>query len=220
MYAIIGSGFGLYGYLPALVEGLGQTVVLPQSYKEKVLQRPELSGSLPGIRWVADEAAALAQADAVVIAVPPQRQFEIVSFCVKLPRIDKLILEKPVAPTPRLATELMAKIDAARKHFCVGYTLMNTAWFSSLAWPASSPDNPSEVRLSWTFMAHHFSRDLPTWKRRHAEGGGVLRFFGIHLLAILAHYGYDGLRHSTLSGLHPNEPDCWDAVFTGAGLPP
>ena len=42
MYSIIGSGFGLYGYLPAIIKLHKKGVVLPEKYKEKILLRPEL----------------------------------------------------------------------------------------------------------------------------------------------------------------------------------
>ena len=42
MFAIRGSGFGLYGYLPALV-GCGRRVVLPERYRARFAERPELA---------------------------------------------------------------------------------------------------------------------------------------------------------------------------------
>jgi predicted dehydrogenase len=218
MYTIVGSGFGIYGYLPALVEGLGETVVLPRAYEAKVRARPELAGAIAGIRWVDDAEAALSQADAVVVATHPERQLEVVARCVSLPRIAKLVLEKPLAATPALAAELLARLDGANKRYRIGYTLLHAGWNERLAWPKVSTPGAS-VSISWTFMAHHFAQELSNWKRIHDEGGGVLRFFGVHLVALLAQQGYDGVRSSVLEGDNPREPERWQAVFTGAGLP-
>ena len=41
-FTILGSGFGLYGYLPALLD-LGHMVTLPTRYQAVVAGRPELS---------------------------------------------------------------------------------------------------------------------------------------------------------------------------------
>ena len=39
-------------------------------------------------------------------------------------------------------------------------------------------------------MARHFIHERKTWKRFHSEGGGAIRFYGIHLIAILSDIGY------------------------------
>lgn len=218
MYAIVGSGFGLYGYLPALVDGQDETVVLPRAYESKVRARTELAYTLSHIRWVDDEITALSLASTVVIAVPPQRQFELVSRCLTLPRIEKLVLEKPLAVTPALAAELVSKLDEAKKRYRIAYTLLNTAWHQELAWPKLSTLG-AVISINWTFMAHHFAGRLTTWKRVHKDGGGVLRFYGVHLVALLAYHGYDGVCCSILEGEDPREPERWNAIFTGPGLP-
>lgn len=41
--AILGSGFGLYGYLPALVAHCVQRVVLPERYRQRLEERSELA---------------------------------------------------------------------------------------------------------------------------------------------------------------------------------
>jgi predicted dehydrogenase len=218
MYTIVGSGFGLYGYLPALVERMGATVVLPRAYEAKVRARPELAGTLGGIRWADDAEAALSQATGVVIATPPQRQVEVVSRCIALPRIERLVLEKPLAATPALASAMLAGLDGANKRYRVGYTLLHASWHRELAWPPA-PAPGASVSITWTFMAHHFAHRLSNWKRVHDEGGGVLRFFGVHLVALLALRGYDGVRSSMLEGEDAREPERWQAVFSATGLP-
>jgi predicted dehydrogenase len=217
-YAIVGSGFGLYGYLPAIVDGQDATVVLPRAYESKVRARSELAYTLPYILWVDDEITAISLARTVVIAVPPQRQFELLSRCLTLPLIEKLVLEKPIAVTPALAAELISNLDLAKKSYRIAYTLLNTAWHQQLEWPKlSTPD--AVISINWTFMAHHFASQLTTWKRLHKDGGGVLRFYGVHLVALLAYHGYDEVCCSVLEGRDQREPERWDAVFNGPGLP-
>src|SRR5687768_8509582 len=98
MYAIVGSGFGLYGYLPALVEGLGETVALPRAAEARARARPELGRALEGVHWVDDLDAALALATGVVIATPPGSQLEVAGRCAGLANIRTMVLEKPIAP--------------------------------------------------------------------------------------------------------------------------
>jgi predicted dehydrogenase len=216
MVTIIGSGFGLYGYLPALVEGLGEVVVLPRTLEEKIKTRPELSSALSGIRWVRDVDAAIAAAETIVIATPPKHQPDIVERCLKFPNIKKFVLEKPLAPIPERAIALLAQLDEAGKGYVIGYSFMHLKWQKKLLW---TKVEESAMQIDWSFMANHFSNDLHNWKRRHSEGGGVLRFFGIHMLAMLASLGYNEVRESQLEGIAPDEPERWSATFAGQGLP-
>jgi predicted dehydrogenase len=218
MFTIVGSGFGLYGYLPALIDALGEPVILPRTYEDKVGARPELHGYLDSIRWVADADAALQAASGAVVATSPRKQQEVVSRCARLPALDTLLLEKPVAVTPDLAIEILDGLKISGKRYRIGYTLLHTRWSERLALPRA-PEFEGDVSITWTFMAHHFAHGLTNWKRIHAEGGGVLRFFGVHLLALLARHGYREVAESALSGEQIDQPERWRAIFTGPGLP-
>jgi predicted dehydrogenase len=212
MFAIVGAGFGLYGYLPAVVEGLGERVVLPRAYEERARARPELARALASTIFVDDLEAALDRADAVVIATPPRSQAKLVAACLARPRVRRLVLEKPLAATPELAQALLDHVRESGRGLRVGYTLLHAAWMSRLAWPRGEA-----MALRWTFMAHHFARGLDNWKRHAAEGGGVLRFFGIHVVALAAAHGYAEVAGSSLQGPR-GEPERWMATFHGPGL--
>lgn len=218
VFAIVGSGFGLYGYLPAVVEALGERVLLPEAYRAKVAARPELHPYLSSIQWVADLQAALGSATAVVIATPPARQLEVATQCLGLPAIHTLVLEKPLACSPQEAQALLAGVRSSGKRYRVGYTFLHCDWAMHLPreWAIGQK---RDISIGWTFMAHHFARELSNWKRVHAQGGGALRFFGVHLIALLASQGYREVRESTLHGAVAGEPERWQAVFHGSGLP-
>lgn len=212
MFAIVGSGFGLYGYLPAVVEALGEVVLLPAAYRAKVEARHELHPYLDAIRWVPDARSALDVATGVVIATPPARQVEVATLCLQLPEMRTLVLEKPLAPSPREAQALLEALRRSGKRYRLGYTFLHTGWANSHVL------GKGPVSITWTFMAHHFAQGLSNWKREHAQGGGPLRFFGVHLLALLARHGYREARSSTLQGGAPGEPERWEAVLAGPGL--
>ena len=71
MITIRGSGFGLYGYLPAVI---GHGVVLPLRYKDKLSQMPQARVLSDQVQWVADDQTAQEQADTIIIAIPPEHQ--------------------------------------------------------------------------------------------------------------------------------------------------
>ena len=55
-----------------------------------------------------------------------------------------------------------------------------------------------DIDWTWGFMAHHFSMNLKNWKRYHDIGGGVLRFYGVHIIAFFSTLGYNNIISSTL----------------------
>ena len=217
MYTIVGAGFGLYGYLPALVEGLGQPVLLPRGYRSGVEARPELRNSLSGVEWTESIASAIAGSDGVIVAVPPRLQPSIVKDCLNAARPRRLVLEKPLAATPIAAIELLAALRSSKLQFRIGYNLRLTAWFGDLRRAIASVDG--QLAIVWRFMAHHFQHGLSNWKRKESEGGGVLRFYGIHLIALLAELGYREIGISRILGGH-DEPERWCAQLLGDRLPP
>jgi predicted dehydrogenase len=219
LFTIVGSGFGLYGYLPVLVEGLGVPVLLPRSYQPKLLARPELHRYLEAIRWASDADAALSAASGVVIATRPSVQPRIVADCCRRPALGMLVLEKPLAVDPHAADEVLDHLRRSGKAFRIGYTFLETDWGRDLISRKELAGPSWDLHISWRFMAHHFAHDLASWKRSDSEGGGALRFFGIHVLALLARLGYVEVEESSIHGRTREELEKWEAAFSGPGLP-
>lgn len=216
MYTIIGSGFGLYGYLPALLTYLNEEIVLPINYQEKIISRPELASMLYKVRWVDDRDQALAIADTVILAIPPSKQSDTVSHCLSLSTIKRFVLEKPMASEPIGAAKLHNKLVERNVDFSVAYTLAHASWQSGIKWPTSSD---TMITLTWNFMAHHFAHNLNNWKRSHKYGGGVLRFYGVHVIAMLAQRGYTEAQTVIIDGKVSGEPEIWQAIFNGINKP-
>jgi predicted dehydrogenase len=216
LFTIVGSGFGLYGYLPALIESFAQAVVLPEKYRSTVEGRPELQRYQSAIHWVSTPRLACASATGLVIATKPTEQPEIVARSCSFPNIATLVLEKPLAATPATAADLLIQLRACGKRYRIGYSFLYARWAATLDLRQAAG---REAWIEWKFMAHHFARGIAGWKRRHMEGGGVIRFFGIHLLALLASQGYRTVVRSVVFGQVDGEPERWEAMLTGPGLP-
>jgi len=207
----------LYGYLPALVDVFGESVILPAKYEGTINSRPELQKYRSAINWVTDTDAAFARATGVVLATAPTEQPALVEQACRHPGIKTLILEKPLAPSPAESMALIDLLMDSGRRYRVGYSLLATRWGRRLDLRNAASD---ELLIEWMFTAHHFSTGLRTWKRQHEHGGGVLRFFGIHLLALLAREGYQSVTGSILSGDVVSEPERWQATLEAPGLPP
>ena len=110
MIAILGSGFGLYGYLPALIDGCAERVVLPERYRTRFCERPELARFTSNVQWRHNETKVLDCASGVVLALQPNNQSEWIPQCLARTNIERLLLEKPLAQSPKIAIDLFNEL--------------------------------------------------------------------------------------------------------------
>lgn len=219
MFLILGGGFGLYGYLPALVHGCDETVLLPKRYRERLSQREDIHSLQQDVLWVDDEQQAFDRATAVVISKRPQDQVYWVEQCLQRKSLVDLILEKPLAPSPEQAISLMDRLEQAGKNFRISYLFRLTDWGRALRQQLAQPNECKELIIDWQFQAHHYAHNLNNWKRYTSQGGGALRFYGIHLIALLAELGYSAAIQSSSTGPNADEAQSWHATLSGQGLP-
>ncbi len=189
---ILGGGFGLYGYLPAACGIAGVQVALPERYRGTVRERAELEHLESRVHWVAADHELFTVADTLVIARRPADQVALVHAMPAHSRVRRIVLEKPIAPTPREAAALLDAIRARGLGVRAGFSMAYTSWAAAL--PALLHAQGGQCRVSWQFMAHHFTHDRHGWKREHQEGGAALRFYGIQLLAALTRHEGTSLR--------------------------
>jgi len=208
---VFGSGFGFYGYLPALIDGLHEQVCLPRKYLKALRAREDLSSLEGKIFWVEDEVDAIERSSKVVVSVNPLRQFEVIRRCVSTGFRGHFFLEKPLAESPQEAVKLLDFLDDSGVGYSIGYSFL---YIDELKASLYNNYDAKQLLLNWEFMAHHFAKNLSNWKRFDTEGGGVLRFYGIHVIALLAESGYSGVASSILTGERQEEPSRWEAVFT------
>ena len=72
---IIGSGFGLYGYLPSIYN-FSKKIYLNKKYKNTLYKRKELKSYLDKVKWYSLQSKIISQIDYIVIAKRPQDQFK------------------------------------------------------------------------------------------------------------------------------------------------
>lgn len=219
MILIRGSGFGLYGYLPALVNGCGQSVVLPERYLPRLLERSELAHLRECVFWEKDDEATLLAANGVVCALPPIAQEAMITEFLAYTNIKYLLLEKPLGNCPEAAIQLHRILLGSDKIYRLGYTFRYTAWGQRLIETLKTNKRIGHISIHWSFLAHHYKYDLQNWKRFHSTGGGAIRFYGIHLIALLAEIGYSNIKLSRVSRPALDECESWCAIFTGPCLP-
>jgi len=216
---ILGSGFGLYGYLPALVEIGKRDIVLPVRYKEKFSSRAELQVYANYIFWAPDDKDVINAVDSIILAVTPEHQFDLARKLMRANNIKNLLLEKPLAVSPEKSSQLIDELVISRKRFRIGYNFRFTSWGANIAELVKVSSTDDSLSVSWKFLASHYRDDLLTWKRFSSSGGGALRFYGIHLIALLSEIGYSQVLFSKKIGKNSNEIVKWMAIFSGKKLP-
>ncbi len=184
-YGILGQGFGLYGYLPAIVDLAPLSIVTLARYQDTLRSRPELAAFASLTTFVEHRAEVLARCDTLVVAMRPQDQETLIEEVLTCGWRGTIILEKPIARTPAHAAALIERLIAADLMFSVGFSLLETSWARELLHLCAAT-LPDCLEFNWRFMAQHYKHNTPTWKRRVVDGGGCLRFYGIHLIAVLA----------------------------------
>ncbi len=219
MIAIFGSGFGLYGYLPALIDGCAERVLLPERYRIRFYERTELERFSSNVQWEQNEAKVLNCANGVVLALQPTSQSQWIPQCLTRTNIERLLLEKPLAHSPVVARTLFEDLLRSRKVFRIGYTFRYTEWGKQLRSALGANSESGLLTIRWSFMAHHFRHDFRNWKRFNSAGGGAIRFYGIHIIALLSEIGYRNVTLSRATGISPDEVEKWVAVFEGVDLP-
>jgi len=216
-FAIVGGGFGLYGYLPALIRVFGEGILLPEKYRSVIASREELTQFEGQIDWQPNLQIAIRNATGVVLAVPPVAQHALVKEILLLKNVKKILLEKPIAPTAKVASDLINDNLLKYKKYRVGYTFVYTPWFPILNKLILS--DTEKVEIIWKFRAHHITSEMETWKRYHSLGGGVLRSYGIHLIAVLASLGYTDIFDNNFYGDLSDQPTDWKLRLAGKSVP-
>ena len=67
MYTIIGKGFGLYGYLPAVIQNKSR-LILPIEYKSTIENRDDIRKYLNYLIWADNISDAIFKADNIILA--------------------------------------------------------------------------------------------------------------------------------------------------------
>lgn len=185
---VLGGGFGLYGWLPAAALVPGATVTTLARYESRIRDRPELSHLLARVSFVEELEDLLGVSDCLVSARRPGDQAHVIAEVSRRSWRGCLVLEKPLAPDPTRARTLVDALSESNVQIGTGFLMDRTNWGLALA-DSLAVDRPTHVEITWRFLAHHYRHSLNNWKSRPSDGGGALRFFAIHLIALLARFG-------------------------------
>ena len=171
---ILGSGFGLYGYLPALLYS-GHDVTIPGEYKTKLEGRPELAKFIDQVTFTSEQEI-LDTCENLVIAKDPRSQYQLLSKN----QFDcrRLLLEKPLAPNIPQHKEMLEILESQNINFSVGYLFKFTSWWKSITTDILL-GNSLDIEIDWRLGRPQ------GWKNSPQDGGGMVAFYAIHFAPLL-----------------------------------
>ncbi len=193
MYTIVGKGFGLYGYLPAIILN-GSNLILSDEYKSNIQKREDINKFINFIQWTKSVREAIYLSDDVILAIPPKEQFKFLLENEKLIFDKTIFLEKPIACSPKQSAILLKFLEEKKIKFYVNYSLIYLDWFKKLFYKINSLNSNFNIKVNWEFKAHFIKTNVINWKSDSQSGGGIIRFYGIHLIAILTALEYENYK--------------------------
>lgn len=215
MFGIIGSGFGIYGYTPSVIETEGGVYLLNKS-KKLCATRAETKKIFDKISWVKTLDELYEKTTGIIFALPPMQQYHETNELISngMYKLQKLVLEKPLAANPILAQNMLTNLKENAVVFRIAYICSYLAWYDLLQQALNKEGQEISISIEWKFHAYYLLHEQDIWKKYHSLGGGCLRFYGIHLISILALLDFDVIGESTLYFLEEDVPIRWVSHFS------
>lgn len=172
---ILGGGFGLYGYLPAATETSWEVSTLTR-YRNAILGRVELKGILSQVTFVEENKIDIESFDGIVIARDPTRQLDFVKQNSRFH--GHFFLEKPIGATLSSSQEILNILQSRKATFSVAYLFPYQSWYKGIL-SRMSPN--FSLSIVWKIPMV----EIKSWKNYEQLGGGILSYYGIHLLSLI-----------------------------------
>ena len=175
---IIGSGFGIYGYLPSIIK-ISKNLYLKNKYQKIYLNRDFPKKYLSKIIWYSDIKLIINKVDYVVIAQNPKNQHSIIKKIIKTKRLKHLFLEKPISNTPKNSLFLVKKLKENKIKFSIGFLFKYLNWYKFISKRLTLN---KKFNIIWEIKINNKNN---LWKYDQSSGGGLLRFYAIHFIRLL-----------------------------------
>jgi len=212
--AVVGSGFGLYGQLPAFQRIPDCEVVGIAGKNTDRLVNYCRQTNVPVFtdwRTMLDQA----RPEAIAIAVVPSHQYEIADEA--LNRGISVFAEKPLALNLAQAAALLEKARVKKVAHMVDFLFPEIPEWRQLKQLIESPalGQLAAIHAMWFFRSYDVRNNVHGWKSRPEEGGGAVSFYLSHALHNLE---FLGGRIQSLECLLNHDPDAPGSGETSAEL--
>ena len=185
--AIVGSGFGMYGLLPAFsgIEGC-KVVSICGKNSERMLNYCKKLGLNRYTDWA--EMLRKEKPDAVAIAVIPSHQYEIARYA--LENDIAVFAEKPLTTSFDTSLELNKLAEKKRMPNMLDFIFTEIPeWRTAKKMIKNGLIGKIiKVDIDWTFLSYDLMNNIKSWKTDVEQGGGALSFYFSHVLYYLEYF--------------------------------
>ncbi len=175
---IVGSNFGSKVYLTALMKYSKKFKIFicsPNIYKKKINKKI--------FKYSSYEVALLEnKIDFIICATTPTVQTELLSFITKKKfLLEGILLEKPISTTLAKTKKSINLLKKLNIPFFVNFIFSELETYKKLK-NILSKREVFDVEYIWKFKQAYFQNKIPTWKIDEKFGGGLLNYYGIHVI--------------------------------------
>lgn len=185
---IIGSGFGLYGLLPAFNSTIGCKVISICGQKTERLVNYCQSIGLKKIYTSWQEMLDNEKLDAIAVAVVPNAQYQIAKVVIN--KGLHIFAEKPLTANLRQARELLKLATKKKIINAIDFEFPEIEEWKKIKELLDKKvyGKLKKVDLKWDFLSYDIKNKKSSWKTDVSQGGGALSFYFSHSLYYLEYF--------------------------------
>lgn len=185
---IIGSGFGLYGLLPAFNQTKGCKVTCICGKKTPRLVSYCQKIGLGKIYTDWQTMLNKEDLDAIALAVVPSAQYQIAKIAIE--KGLHIFAEKPLATNYKQAKELQTLVTKKKITHAVDFIFPDIKEWQKVKeiLDKKTFGKLKQIYLNWDFLSYDIKNKLSSWKTDASEGGGALSLYFSHSLYYLEYY--------------------------------
>ena len=186
--AIVGSGFGLYGHLPAFNSIRNCKVIAICGKKTERLVNYCESIDLKKIYIDWQEMLKKEKLDAIAIAVNPSSQYKIAKKAIE--KGINVFAEKPLAVNVPQAKELLELAKKNKIVHAVDFIFPEIDLWQKAKQLIDDKaiGELKHISVNWDFLSFDIKNKVSSWKTNVREGGGSLSYYFSHTLYYLEYF--------------------------------
>lgn len=199
--AILGSGFGYYGYLKTILKFSKFKIIIQKNRADKI-------GNIFNKKSIKLESYGniIKLSKYVIIAKRPVDQRKIIQDLIQINKNKVLFLEKPLCENPKKSLKILRSLIKNNIPFKINYIFLYTNWFKQLK--RTSLGENTKLSLKWNFT----NKDINSWKFKKIYGGGIIRYYGIQIIAVTSVLGFNKCIKSKVKK-NKDKVYNWTAIF-------
>lgn len=178
--ALVGSNFGIKGYLPAIKKIKNVKLKIICSRNIKKLKNYDLKNIIHVTDW---KKIFKDNIRIVILAVPPKLQEKIITYNLKYKK--RIIFEKPISSSNFRSKKLVERIKKKKIKAEVNLTYLNHDLFKKLKYIIDKQIlGPTiDFKINWNFISHDLNKKIKSWKTNEKLGGGIKNIFLTHVFS-------------------------------------